>query len=108
MQRLYQRFAKRPFAMLAISQDTSVEAVREFVKSLGLSFEIGLDPAGELPQRYGVTGFPETFIIDPEGAVVRHVVGPLDWDEPGVLAFLEEMITAAEQVQGALPASANR
>ncbi|MCX8071651.1 MAG: TlpA family protein disulfide reductase [Candidatus Binatia bacterium] len=97
MQRVHQRFAQRPFAMLAISQDASPEPVRAFANSLRLSFPIGLDPKGELPERYGVTGFPETFIIDPEGKVVRHVVGPLEWDDPEAIAYLEEVIASAER-----------
>lgn len=105
MQRVYERFRQRPFSMLAISQDTSVDAVRDFVSSLRLSFEIGLDPDGELPVRYGVTGFPETFIIDANGAVVRHVIGPLEWDNAEVVAFLEEMVAAAERQLRPQPAS---
>ncbi len=105
MERVYQRFARRPFAMLAISEDTSVETVRSFVENYGLSFEIALDPAGELPERYGVTGFPETFIIDPTGKVVRHVVGPLEWDRPEEVAFLDKLIAAVEQREGPEPAT---
>lgn len=96
MERLHRRMANRQFVMLAVNQDTSAEPVREFVRSLGLSFTVALDPTGTLPPRYGVTGYPETFLVDPAGQVVRHVIGPLEWDDPSVLAFLEELVAKAE------------
>ncbi|GIW43140.1 MAG: thioredoxin [Candidatus Binatia bacterium] len=97
MQRVYERFRQRPFAMLAVSEDTSAEPVREFVNALGLSFSIALDPNGQLPEKYGVTGYPETFIIDPSGIVLRHVVGPLEWDHPDVIRYFEELLAAVEK-----------
>lgn len=103
MQRIYERFRQRPFAMLAISEDAFVDPVHEFSKSLGLTFPIALDRNGHLPEKYGVTGYPETFIIDPSGIVLRHVVGPLEWDHPDVVRYLDELLVAAEKQAG--PAS---
>lgn len=96
MQRLHQRFAQRPFVMIAVNEDTSAEPVRRFLSELGLTFAVALDPQGTLPARYGVTGYPETFLIDHAGLVVRHVIGPLEWDDPSVVAYIEELVRTAE------------
>ncbi len=80
MDRLYRRFADAGLVMLAVSQDEGSRAgVESFVRGLGLSFPVLLDPEGRLPGRYGVTGYPETFLIDRNGRIVEHIVGPEDW-----------------------------
>lgn len=81
MERLYHRLRDDEFVMLAISQDEQInEAVRPFVEQMRLSFPILLDPQGKVPPKYGVTGYPETFIIDRAGRVIDHIIGPRDWD----------------------------
>jgi hypothetical protein len=34
-----------------------------------------LDPTGRIAVAYGVTGPPETFLVDPAGRIVEHVDG---------------------------------
>jgi len=92
MESLYQRFKGRDFAMLAVAEDTDDGPVREFVRELGLTFPILLDTANRLPGRYGVTGYPETFIIDRSGQVIKHVVGPAAWNSPEMIAYFEGLL----------------
>lgn len=80
MEQLHRRLAGRDFVMLAVSEDANGrEAVEPFVRQLGLSFPVLLDPEGVIPKRYGVTGYPETFIIDRSGRVIQHLKGPENW-----------------------------
>ena len=100
MERLYQRLRGRDFVMLAVSEDEQgASAVGPFVAELGLSFPILLDPEGRLSPRYGVTGYPETFVIDRDGNVVKHTIGPADWASEEMLeyflALLEQRPAAA-------------
>jgi len=93
METLYQRFKGRDFVMLAVSEDSDgAQSVAPFVKELGLSFPVLLDADNHLPSRYGITGYPETFIIDRAGNVVKHVIGPEEWDDPRVLAYVESLL----------------
>lgn len=88
MERLYQRLRHTDFVMLAVSEDEGGAAVvGPFVEEAGITFPVLLDPEGIVPRRYGVTGFPETFVIDRNGFVIRHVIGPEDWDSDAVSAF---------------------
>lgn len=59
------------------SQDIRAWA-REFLEKYGIGYPNGFDGSGEVKARYGVTGFPETFFISPDGRVVGKWVGPLD------------------------------
>jgi peroxiredoxin len=108
MQRLYNRFQSREFAMLAVSQDEDgAAAVAPFVRELGLSFPVLLDREGRVSGRYGVTGYPETFIIDRRGQVVNHIIGPADWASDELVAYFQRLIdqpvSDADAVQAAAP-----
>jgi peroxiredoxin len=93
MEALYQRFRDRDFAMLAVAEDSDgATSVAPFVRDLGLTFPILLDTDNRLPARYGVTGYPETFIIDRAGNVAKHFIGPEDWSRPEMIAYIESLL----------------
>jgi cytochrome c biogenesis protein CcmG, thiol:disulfide interchange protein DsbE len=54
---------------------------RRFMRRYGLSFPIAFDGPGDVSKEYGVTGYPETFVIDREGRVVDAIVGEVNTDE---------------------------
>lgn len=92
MQRLYQKMRGRDFVMLAVSEDQDAAAVAAFAEQMRLSFPILLDSKGDLPPRYGVTGYPETFVIDRNGDVIQHIIGPENWDSPNALAYFHNLL----------------
>lgn len=83
MQTLYSYLKERntPFEMLAISMDrvTTQKDIEPFVRSLGITFPILLDPWGKTDGKYKLTGVPETYVIDQEGKVAEKIIGPRDW-----------------------------
>jgi cytochrome c biogenesis protein CcmG, thiol:disulfide interchange protein DsbE len=54
---------------------------RRFADRYGLTFPLVYDGPGDAIDEYGVTGFPETFVIDREGRVVRAFVGAVNGEE---------------------------
>jgi cytochrome c biogenesis protein CcmG/thiol:disulfide interchange protein DsbE len=54
---------------------------RRFVRRFDLTFPIVYDGPGDVAGRYGVTGFPETFVLDRSGKVVDAIAGAVDSDE---------------------------
>jgi peroxiredoxin len=95
MEALWQRFRGRDFAMLAVAEDgEGAKTVEPFVRQLGLTFPVLLDADNRLPGRFGVTGYPETFVIDRDGQVIKHVIGPEDWDSPEMVAYFEALLAA--------------
>ncbi len=54
---------------------------RAFAERFDLTFPIVYDGPGDTLSDWGVTGFPETFVIDREGHVVESFVGAVNSDE---------------------------
>ncbi len=93
MESLYQRFKDRGFEVLAVSIDTKGEdVVRPFVKDYNLTFPVLLDSDSDVYRRYGVTGVPESFIIDRDGKVASKIVGARDWAEAEWLDYFDQLI----------------
>lgn len=93
MEQLHRRLAGSDFVMLAVSEDAGGKKVVEpFVRELGVTFPVLLDPEGVVPRRYGVTGYPETFIIDREGRIIQHLRGPENWASDRVLDYFTRLL----------------
>jgi len=93
MEALYRHMKGRDFVILAVSADEDgANAVAPFVKKLGLSFTVLLDPTGSVSARYGITGYPETFVINQEGDIIEHFVGPAEWQSPTMEHYFLKLI----------------
>jgi cytochrome c biogenesis protein CcmG/thiol:disulfide interchange protein DsbE len=93
MERLYQALKGEDFEILVVSIDAAgAEAVAPFMKKYRLSFPALLDPEGTMKNLYGVTGVPESFIINKEGIIEKIVIGPMDWSTPEVVRFFRDLI----------------
>lgn len=92
LSRLNTRMAGTAFRMVTISIDEGGSAaVEDFFRTSGYRLPTLLDPAGAVGQLYGITGVPETFIIDSQGVIRKKVKGPLVWDDPSVIRYLSEL-----------------
>jgi len=93
MERLHRRLKGKDFVMLTVSEDEdSTASVRQFVEELGITFPVLADPNGIVPPRYGITGYPETFVIDRDGRVIEHTLGPEDWESERALRFFTTLL----------------
>jgi len=83
-------------AVLGISvDDAGEEVVAEWVAEQGVRYPILLADI-DLSQRYGVPGFPATFVIAPDGTIEELHVGSVD------LAELEASVASARAYEEAL------
>jgi peroxiredoxin len=102
MERLYGQLGDDGFAMLAVSVDEGgEEEVLRFLEDIPHSYPILLDAtqgrrlSARTGEAYGITGVPETFVIDRRGYIVEKVVGPTDWDDPTMVEYFQGLITGA-------------
>lgn len=92
MEVLYQKLKGADFVMLAASQDVDGKnTVAPYLQEGGLTFPVLLDVSGEVGKKYGVTGYPETFIIDRQGMIVYRHIGYNDWSQPQVESALRRL-----------------
>jgi cytochrome c biogenesis protein CcmG/thiol:disulfide interchange protein DsbE len=56
--------------VLGVSWNDSTEDSRAFVREHGVRFPVVRDVDGAFARAYGISGLPETFVLDPEGRVV--------------------------------------
>jgi thiol-disulfide isomerase/thioredoxin len=90
MMKLNSAMAGKPFQMVAVSIDEGgVPEIESFFKSSGFSLPAYTDPGGAAVKIYGITGVPESFIIDKNGILVKKVIGPLAWDSPETITYIE-------------------
>ena len=93
MMKLQKTMAGKPFEMVCISVDDGGKpAVEKFFSESGFSIPTYFDPNKSAQKAYGITGVPETFIIDKNGIIVKKVIGGLDWNASDVVAFLEGLM----------------
>ena len=93
MQELYIQLKSEDFIMLAVSQDVDGQkTVASYLKDWGFTFPVLLDVRGEVGKKYGVTGYPETFLIDRQGMIVHHHIGYNDWSRPDVVKAVRRLI----------------
>lgn len=71
--------------VLAVSVDKNDRAVDEFVRRLGLTFEIARDPKAEIPASFGTFRYPETYIIDSRGRVLEKLINEQNWASPQLI-----------------------
>ncbi len=69
----YNRYHDKGFEIVSVSLDETPEAVSEFVKNRKIPWKQIHSPTsgGDLVASYGVSNIPASFLIDPEGKVVR-------------------------------------
>ncbi len=82
MQRLYNRMPKDKFKMLAILNNDEPGLAKSFAAKLGVTMPILDDQKNLIGPKYGLTGLPETFIVDKQGVVREKYIGPAKWDSP--------------------------
>jgi len=97
MMALNGRFQGRLFQMLAVSVNTEWSDVEEFYQEHSVDLPTLLDPGRQASSEYRVFAFPETFLINGEGMVVRKFVGAMKWTDPQFIAEVENLLQIEEQ-----------
>ena len=92
MERLYAKLPKEKFEMIALFNKDDPAAVKNFVTKLGITFPILSDEYNFAGTKYGLTGLPETFIIDKQGVIQEKYIGPVEWDSPEIVDMLMKYI----------------
>ena len=75
MNRLAERLAGQPFAILGVNAGDSAEDVRAFLQKLPVNFPVVLDQEGTSLKPWQVFAFPTSYVVDKQGRVRMGAVG---------------------------------
>lgn len=82
----------KPFQMLGVLFRDDPINLLEYFEKINVSSPTLIDPDNMLAKLYGITGVPETFILDKEGILRERIVGPREWGEPDMVAMMEKWL----------------
>ncbi len=77
--------------VLAVSEDADDAAYKQFVHDHGVDLLTVRDTQRNTNEIYGTFKFPETFIIDKDGKIVRKFIGSTDWTAPDIVQYLNSL-----------------
>jgi peroxiredoxin len=101
METLFQKYKDRKFEMMAITIDNDWDVVNQFYKEHQISLPSYLDPGHQIANLYKVYKYPETFLIDGNGYVVKHTWQE-NWASPNAFSLIEDLVHKAETGQQTL------
>lgn len=78
LERWYRRIRSLGGTVVGVDTfDTTTDAT-SFIRHFRLTYPMLRDPGGQVKNAFGVTGFPESFVIDRHGRVAALERGPVD------------------------------
>ena len=93
IQRLRDKFAGKPFVVLAINVDEPDARVRRFLEQTHLDLPVLMDPNKTATRGWGVRVMPTTFIVGPDGRIRYRSMGDMDWSTETVVSAVSRLLT---------------
>ncbi|NPD82126.1 TlpA family protein disulfide reductase [Prevotella sp. PINT] len=87
MKNYYKKYAGK-FEILGVDCGDTEEKWKSAVKELDLPWKHVYNPKGtDIMKNYGIQGFPTKIVIDPQGKIVKTVIG----EDPAFYTYLDEL-----------------
>ncbi len=92
MQKLLDIMPSDKFKMLAILNRDTLANAELFAEKNNITMPILNDMGNNIGPMFGLTGLPETFIIDKQGVLREKYIGPAQWDSPEVIQLMTKYV----------------
>lgn len=93
IQSLYSRFKdQKGFRMVTILYRDDYQKAMALLKEYQYDFPVVMDTSEKTAGAYGVTGVPETYILDKKGILREKMVGPFDWSSPEAVNLISDLM----------------
>jgi len=91
---LYRELLKNDsFRMVTILYKDDAKTATDYMTANSYTFPLFTDNDGISAKHYGVTGVPETYLIDKKGVLRKRVLGPADWNSPEAKTFINSLLS---------------
>ncbi len=78
LEQTWQRYRKQGLVVVGVDAEDFTSDAKRFAHKYGITYPIVHDAPSATVDRYGVTGFPETFFVDRKGRLVGdHISGSI-------------------------------
>ena len=92
MQRLSDKLAGKPFAIVGVNVGETPAQVSAFLKVVPVNFSIALDEKGKNLEAWQVFAFPTSYLIDKQGRIRYGLFGSIEWDEVEAVGVIEGLM----------------
>ncbi|HUO76393.1 MAG TPA: TlpA disulfide reductase family protein [Thermodesulfovibrionales bacterium] len=93
IQNLYNGFKdKKEFRMVTILYKDDYDKAMAFLKQNNYTLPVLIDREGKAAKAYGLTGVPETYIVDKQGVLREKVIGPADWNSTQADSLISNLL----------------
>jgi cytochrome c biogenesis protein CcmG/thiol:disulfide interchange protein DsbE len=96
LEQLHREYGPKGLKIVAVSIDDAVseDSIRAYANNLGISFEVLHDSTHAIERIYQTTGYPESFVIGPEGTIRKKWWGADNWASQGNRALIAQLLGA--------------
>jgi len=92
MNKLYSSMKARGLEIIAVSSDSSLSSIKDFLAKHRVDFPVLHDEKKAVTLQYKVFSMPTTFLIDRNGTIVEKFYGEYDWTDPDVRSRIEKLL----------------
>jgi cytochrome c biogenesis protein CcmG, thiol:disulfide interchange protein DsbE len=97
LNQLQNYIASRNGVVVGVAADEDQEAYEKFLRDKRVIFSSYRDPGTKddhspIALSYGTSMYPETYIINRKGVIVRKIIGTQDWNSPEFLAYFDALL----------------
>jgi cytochrome c biogenesis protein CcmG, thiol:disulfide interchange protein DsbE len=97
LNRLQKYITSRNGVVVGVAADQDQAIYEKFLREQGVIFPTYRDPGtrddhSPIAQEYGTAMYPETYIIDRKGVILRKIIGTQDWNSPELLAYFDAIL----------------
>lgn len=92
LNRFHQALANSGVVVLGISVDKDDKAYQAFLSKANVTFLTARDPRAQINADFGTFKYPETYVIDAKGKVLRKFIGPENWDDQRMVSDIRSLL----------------
>ncbi|HEY4130214.1 MAG TPA: TlpA disulfide reductase family protein [Gemmatimonadaceae bacterium] len=94
LQSLYKAYGDSGLKLVAVSVDDAVseDSIKAYARNFGITFDVLHDPSHEIERVLQTTGYPETFVVGPEGTIRKKWIGADNWSSQGNRALIAQLL----------------
>lgn len=77
LEQTWREYQDQGVQFFGIAYKDADSKARAFLEEFDVTYPATVERGNRTARAYGVTGVPETFIVDQQGLLVRHILGPI-------------------------------